>query len=95
MREASLILEKLAVPYEKKIVSAHRTPDWLLVTPAPQLGTNLPRVLKEVPNFPEYWKIHLYGKHGNLEARRKMGHLTIKTSQPDQEVTRIKTIFPE
>jgi hypothetical protein len=36
MKEASLILEELAVPYEKKIVSAHRTPDWLLVTPAPQ-----------------------------------------------------------
>jgi phosphoribosylaminoimidazole carboxylase (NCAIR synthetase) len=59
------------------------------------LGTNLPRIQKEVPNFPEYWKIHLYGKRGNLEASRKMGQLTIKTGQPDQEVTRIKTIFPE
>ncbi|MEW6064714.1 MAG: 5-(carboxyamino)imidazole ribonucleotide synthase [Bacillota bacterium] len=59
------------------------------------LGADLPRVLKEVPNFPENWKIHLYGKRGNLEARRKMGHLTIKTGQPGQEVTRIKTIFQE
>ncbi len=29
MKEASLILEELGIPYEKKIVSAHRTPDWL------------------------------------------------------------------
>ncbi len=29
MQETCLILEELAVPYEKKIVSAHRTPDWL------------------------------------------------------------------
>lgn len=27
MQEASLILEKLAIPFEAKIVSAHRTPD--------------------------------------------------------------------
>lgn len=59
------------------------------------LGADLPQVLKEVPNFPENWKIHLYGKRGNPEARRKMGHLTIKTDQPDQEVSRIKTIFPQ
>ena len=29
MRETCLILGELGVPYEKKIVSAHRTPDWL------------------------------------------------------------------
>ena len=29
MKEACMILEKLNVPCEKKIVSAHRTPDWL------------------------------------------------------------------
>lgn len=29
MKEASLILEELGIPYEKKIVSAHRTPDWM------------------------------------------------------------------
>ncbi len=29
MKEACLILEELGVPYEKKIVSAHRTPDWM------------------------------------------------------------------
>ncbi|MEW6697195.1 MAG: 5-(carboxyamino)imidazole ribonucleotide mutase [Bacillota bacterium] len=29
MKEASLILEELGIPCEKKIVSAHRTPDWL------------------------------------------------------------------
>lgn len=59
------------------------------------LGADLPRVLKEVPNFPENWKINLYGKRDKLETRRKMGHLTIKTGQPDQEVARIKAIFPE
>lgn len=30
MKEACLILEELSIPYEKKIVSAHRTPDWML-----------------------------------------------------------------
>ncbi|WP_420795955.1 hypothetical protein [Desulforamulus profundi] len=50
---------------------------------------------KRSPQFSGNWKIHLYGKRGNLEARRKMGHLTIKTGQPGQEVTRIKTIFQE
>jgi 5-(carboxyamino)imidazole ribonucleotide mutase len=29
MKEACLILEELGVSYEKKIVSAHRTPDWM------------------------------------------------------------------
>ncbi|MCL0100956.1 5-(carboxyamino)imidazole ribonucleotide mutase, partial [Peptococcaceae bacterium] len=28
-KEACVLLEKLGIPYEKKIVSAHRTPDWL------------------------------------------------------------------
>lgn len=30
MKEACLILEELSIPYEKKIVSAHRTPDWMI-----------------------------------------------------------------
>lgn len=29
MEQACLILEELGIPYEKKIVSAHRTPDWM------------------------------------------------------------------
>jgi 5-(carboxyamino)imidazole ribonucleotide mutase len=29
MRRASEVLEKLGVPHERKIVSAHRTPDWM------------------------------------------------------------------
>jgi 5-(carboxyamino)imidazole ribonucleotide mutase len=29
MKEASLILEELGILHEKKIVSAHRTPDWM------------------------------------------------------------------
>jgi len=29
MKEACIFLEEIGIPYEKKIVSAHRTPDWL------------------------------------------------------------------
>ncbi len=29
MKDACKILEELGIPYEKRIVSAHRTPDWL------------------------------------------------------------------
>lgn len=29
MKEASLILEELGILHEKKVVSAHRTPDWM------------------------------------------------------------------
>ncbi|WP_048600862.1 5-(carboxyamino)imidazole ribonucleotide mutase [Rubeoparvulum massiliense] len=29
MHEACVILEELGIPYEKKVVSAHRTPDWM------------------------------------------------------------------
>ncbi len=29
MKEACLVLEELSVPFEKSIVSAHRTPDWM------------------------------------------------------------------
>lgn len=29
MKEACAILEQFSIPYEKKVVSAHRTPDWM------------------------------------------------------------------
>ena len=29
MREACKILDELSIPYEKKVVSAHRTPDYM------------------------------------------------------------------
>ncbi len=29
MREASKILDELSIPYEMRVVSAHRTPDWM------------------------------------------------------------------
>ncbi|MCG8402224.1 MAG: 5-(carboxyamino)imidazole ribonucleotide mutase [Firmicutes bacterium] len=43
MKEAAFILEELAIPYEKKIVSAHRTPDWLFsfAESAPKRGIKL------------------------------------------------------
>lgn len=59
------------------------------------LGADLPRVLKELPNFKGNYKIHLYGKNGNLNAKRKVGHLTIMTDRPDNEYDRIKTILPK
>lgn len=47
------------------------------------LGGDLPRVMEKISNYPEDVKIHLYGKHGNQDPRRKMGHLIIKTDHPD------------
>lgn len=43
MREACLILEELGISYEKRIVSAHRTPDWLFsfAENAPKRGIHL------------------------------------------------------
>lgn len=43
MREAAKILDELAVPYEKKIVSAHRTPDrlWAYGKSAVERGLNV------------------------------------------------------
>lgn len=57
------------------------------------LGIDLPRVLKEIPSFPENVKIHLYGKRGNPEAKRKMGHLIIKTDQPEQAIHWAKSFW--
>lgn len=43
MREACRVLEELGISYEKKIVSAHRTPDWLFsfAENAPKRGIKL------------------------------------------------------
>ncbi|MEW6064713.1 N5-carboxyaminoimidazole ribonucleotide mutase [Desulforamulus profundi] len=43
MREACRVLEELGISYEKKIVSAHRTPDWLFsfAENAPKQGIKL------------------------------------------------------
>lgn len=48
------------------------------------LGADLPQILKKIPNFQKNTKIHLYGKRNNQDAKRKMGHLIIKTDQPEQ-----------
>ena len=41
MRHACEVLEKLGVPYETKVVSAHRTPDWLFEYAAQAEGRGL------------------------------------------------------
>lgn len=59
------------------------------------LGEDLAPVLKELPKFSENVKLHLYGKRDNPEPKRKMGHLTVKTSQPEEVVAWVKTFCPK
>lgn len=46
------------------------------------LGKDLPKILEKIPHIPENLKIHLYGKRGNPDSKRKMGHLIFKTDCP-------------
>jgi len=57
------------------------------------LGNNLSRVLKQFPEFPDSVKLHLYGKRGRPEAKRKMGHLTIKADRVEQALEMMETII--
>lgn len=57
------------------------------------LGADLPRVLEKMPDFTADIKIHIYGKRGHPEPKRKMGHLTITSDCPDQAVQLISKIF--
>lgn len=50
------------------------------------LGADMPGLLKAIPKMPHHVKLHLYGKTGNLEPGRKMGHLLIKTYNPDSAI---------
>ena len=50
------------------------------------LGTHMPTLMKAIPKMPHNVKLHLYGKTGNLEPGRKMGHLLIKTYNPDSAI---------
>ena len=67
-----------------------------LVSPAVMvniLGADVEPVLKELPNFPDNIKLHLYGKRGAFAPKRKMGHLTIKTSTPEDTLSYIDKIY--
>lgn len=58
------------------------------------LGEELAPVLRELPKFPGNVKLHLYGKRGTPAPKRKMGHLTIRTMQPEQAMAWVNTFYP-
>lgn len=58
------------------------------------LGADLAPVLKELPNFPDNVKLHLYGKRGTPVPKRKLGHLTVKTSEPVEAIDWVKSFYP-
>ena len=68
-----------------------------LVSPAVMvniLGADLEPVLKELPHFTDNIKLHLYGKKGGkLAPKRKMGHMTVKSSSPEDVLAWVKTIY--
>ena len=69
-----------------------------LMTPAVMiniLGSTLPKILENIPNFSGDVKIHLYGKHGNPAPKRKMGHLLFKTDCPVQTDKIIKKFWDD
>ncbi|KAF0196767.1 MAG: 5-(carboxyamino)imidazole ribonucleotide synthase [Bacillota bacterium] len=47
------------------------------------LGADMPSLMKIIPYLPTNVKLHLYGKSGQAQYGRKMGHLLIKTNEPD------------
>jgi 5-(carboxyamino)imidazole ribonucleotide synthase len=51
------------------------------------LGKDLDKVLRETDRLPPDTKLHIYGKRGERSAKRKMGHLTIKTAFPQEIVS--------
>lgn len=57
------------------------------------LEGDLPVVLDKMPYFPEHVKVHLYGKRGGMDPKRKMGHLLFKTDNPEKAEEMIKAIM--
>lgn len=47
------------------------------------LGRDLQPVLDNLPAFPDTVKVHLYGKEGVPAPKRKVGHLVMKTDDPE------------
>lgn len=50
------------------------------------LGADLPGLMEAFSALPVNVKVHLYGKTGKPEPRRKMGHLLINTRHPDEAI---------
>ena len=50
------------------------------------LGADMPGLIKAIPEMTQHIKLHLYGKTGKLETSRKMGHLLIKSDNPDSAI---------
>lgn len=48
------------------------------------LEKDLSRVIEGIPLLPPDTKLHFYGKKSSGSPKRKMGHLIIKTDQPDE-----------
>ncbi|MHB8170710.1 MAG: 5-(carboxyamino)imidazole ribonucleotide synthase [Thermincolia bacterium] len=57
------------------------------------LGADMDAVLNELPKFADNVKLHLYGKRGTPEAKRKMGHLSVKTDQPEEAIAWVKSFY--
>ncbi|WP_028308885.1 5-(carboxyamino)imidazole ribonucleotide synthase [Desulfitibacter alkalitolerans] len=67
-----------------------------LMTPAVMiniLGSDMPKILENIPNFSGDVKIYLYGKSGIPAPKRKMGHLLIKIDYSEQIDEIIKTFL--
>lgn len=47
------------------------------------LGEHLEPIMRQYASLPGNVRAHLYGKSGGFAAKRKMGHLTVKTDDPD------------
>ncbi len=54
------------------------------------LGDELSEMMAKIHNFEDNVKVHLYGKSGPPAAKRKMGHLIIKTDQPGRVIDAVK-----
>lgn len=57
------------------------------------LGHHLHRVLKELLYLPPNTKLHLYGKGGEPQPKRKMGHLIIESGDPAEVLAWAEKFF--
>ncbi len=51
------------------------------------LGESIPQLFESIGEISRDIKLHLYGKKGNPQPRRKMGHLLVKTQRPDEVIS--------
>lgn len=60
MKECCLILDELAIPYQKKVVSAHRTPDLMFEFAETARAEGIKVIVAgagEQPICPEWWQL--------------------------------------